>query len=884
MAEPSSTSSAGAPIALASTPKEGDLIGAYRVESVIQQGGMGEVFLVSPSAGPADAAPVVLKRLPLHGDDEDGYAGMFQAETEVMSRLRHPNIVSVLDSFNTEGEMCLALEFVRGRNLLQLQRACHSEGVTIPPGVSVHIMAQVLEGLHYAHTFVLEDGRPLGLVHRDVTPGNILVSFDGVVKVTDFGIAKSVMSRVATRVGVVKGTTRYLSPEQIRASAVTPRSDVFSSTVVLTELLTGQPLFDRGAVAPTLFAIVNQERPDVASLLPFAAPELAQVLESALATDPEQRPPSALAMAESLRRAAKARGWAEGKADVAALMKRLFPESETAPDAVPPTVKTSAPRLDLTYLLEVSEPRPDADEGEGDVEEELRALLQGMVSGASPLDASQFARHGQATPAPGHQPPAGLEPPEDTNSKMLAMTVPARPVKRPNPPPPPSPPLAGFGVPAPTPPPPLVAPTLPVMPPAPEVPPPSALASTPPPLLDSPTRSPTGASLPPLGELPGPSMALPPEDPIKVPVTSNVGSAESRAARPPRSRTPPPPPPPADSGFEEPALTPTDVGSRAILDAIDHVSSEIEAMEVAPLSAEAAADAVAPPAGHSPSGRGLGSAPIAVGPSSEGPTMPGAAMASTARRWPRDVLMLVLGLGLGVGGTLGAPTALERVGLTTPNEVAPLAAGQRVLAPPSDEVPTIPAKRRSRPIPVPASGSKRAPVATEGSAAAASAVAADRDTDAPSGAATTVAAVGSAAVAPPSGEPVAAAAPIEIAPASSGAARAKRTARAAAPAAAPKKKSTKAKRTKSAKRSKKKTPRGYGYLTVLRPRGARVYVDDSKIRRRVPFRKVRIKMGKRKVKITKGKYRRVFDINLPSGDHLDVTGGRVKTASRKRRR
>ncbi|MEM7677299.1 MAG: serine/threonine-protein kinase, partial [Myxococcota bacterium] len=299
---------------------------------------------------------------------------------------------------------------------LQMQRACMADGVIIHPGIGAHIMVQILEGLHYAHTRVLDDGRSLDLVHRDITPGNILIGFDGTVKLTDFGIAKSALSNVKTRVGVVKGTTRYLSPEQIRAQPIAVQSDVFSAAVVLTELLTGKPLFDRGSVAPTLFAIVNKERPKVSKLLPFEAPELAIVLESALDTDPRRRPPTARALADGLRWAAQAQGWTEERAEVRDLMKRLFPESLTEPERLPSTIKATSPRLDLTYLLEVStETEDDWSTGSTThIEEELRVLLQGMVSGSAPLDASQFA--------PAHD--------EDdqktvTSSQMLSITIPA---------------------------------------------------------------------------------------------------------------------------------------------------------------------------------------------------------------------------------------------------------------------------------------------------------------------------------------------------------------------------------------------------------------------------------------------------------------------------
>ena len=749
----SSPSGTPPPVALATQPKTGDLIGGYRVESVIQQGGMGEVFLVTAVDG--GDAPLVLKRLPLHADDdEDGYASMFRAETEVMSRLRHPNIVSVLDSFETEGEMCLALEFIRGRNLLQLQRACAEKQISIAPGVGVYIMVQVLEGLHYAHTFVLEDGRPLGLVHRDVTPGNVLVSFNGEVKVTDFGIAKSVMSQVSTRVGVVKGTTRYLSPEQIRARPVTPRSDVFSASVVLTELLTGEPLFDRGNVAPTLFAIVNGERPEVAKLLPFAAPELSGVLEEALATDPDARPATALTLADRLRWAAQAQGWTEGAPELAQLIQQLFPEAEKAP--VQSTVRASAPRLDLTYLLEVSDPGPyrPGDEGPAPVEEELRALLQGMISGAAPLDASQFDS-GPRKPNPPPLPAmdtGDLEPPtvppenEDGDSRMLAMTVPVTSFEEPT---------AGVAV--------------------------TDEGAAPPETSDPPTTDgvPTGV-----------------------------------------------PPPRSASGTAVPANaneTPAEVRTRDILDALDHVSSEIDALDKTP-----------------------------AGASADRLTVPGASARRPSRSWLRDIAMVAVGVLLGFGGGQAALLA----GWMPPGWSGATSSSPTTLLTPGADRPPSPDESNAKPKP------KLAKKPTQAIASAP-----------PAGPDKGGVGVGAGVVAPGA---INAGSKTELAVSATKLSAEPKASK--SDAAAPTKPPAKATKAKS-KKAPAKTP--VGYLTVSRPRGARVYVDGTRLRKKVPFKRVRVRKGRRVVKIVKRRYLRVFEINMQPGLHLDVTGGRTKVMSSK---
>ncbi len=344
----------------------GRTFGPYRVLSLIQRGGMGEIYL-------AELAPqrvrVVLKRLQEVHTDDERYVEMFRAEAAVMSELDHPNIVKVLGTPVIEGKQCLIMEFVRGRNLQQLLSRLRKLGRMMPPSLAVHIARKVLLGLHEAHEARLPDGRPLSLVHRDVKPGNVLVSFAGDVKITDFGIAKSAMQNRLTTAGVVKGTVRYLSPEQIRSEKITLRSDLFSCASVLMEVLTDRPLFDRGPVAPTLMAILNDDRAPVTQLLPFRAPDLAAVLERALAPRPEARFATALEMSQALGTAARALGPAVTSDDVGGLLRKLF-QGGSEPGATPAE--------EVTYLLgQESAPRP---------------AVPARPRGAEPLDAGDFGQ------------------------------------------------------------------------------------------------------------------------------------------------------------------------------------------------------------------------------------------------------------------------------------------------------------------------------------------------------------------------------------------------------------------------------------------------------------------------------------------------------------
>jgi hypothetical protein len=234
-------------------------------------------------------------------------------------------------------------------------------------------MRKTLLGLHEAHQAQLSDGRSLELVHRDVKPANILISFAGDVKITDFGIAKSALQNRMTTAGVVKGTVRYLSPEQIRSEKISFRSDLFSCASVLTEVLTDKPLYDRGPVAPTLMAILNDQRAPIRDLLPFRAPELAEVLERALRSRPEDRFGSALEMAQALGAAARALGPPVSDDAVGSLLRQLFQGSAET------TASGGLPE-DVTYLI-------THDSAAGRASEPVAT-----PRGGTPLDAEVFRR------------------------------------------------------------------------------------------------------------------------------------------------------------------------------------------------------------------------------------------------------------------------------------------------------------------------------------------------------------------------------------------------------------------------------------------------------------------------------------------------------------
>jgi serine/threonine-protein kinase len=272
--------------------------GSYRVIGRLSRGGMGDILLADHRQFDGTSEQVVLKLLAPELQEEP-YVSMFMSEATVMSRLDHPNVVRLLDLPIVNGSRCLALELVQGTNLYQLMRQARRGGETVPPELAVYVGLEVLAGLAYAHSAKV-DGIPINLVHRDVKPGNVLLSNRGEVKLTDFGISKHDLSTLKTSRGVVKGTPHYLSPEQVKGDPATARSDLFSLAAVLVEVMSGVVLFKRETLASTLLAVCTGDRARVERLVPRDYRALARVLERALSVDPSQRFESAPAMASAI--------------------------------------------------------------------------------------------------------------------------------------------------------------------------------------------------------------------------------------------------------------------------------------------------------------------------------------------------------------------------------------------------------------------------------------------------------------------------------------------------------------------------------------------------------------------------------------------------------
>src|SRR5690606_20855347 len=264
-------------------------------------GGMAEVFLAKKRGAEGTFKLLVVKRiLPAHLSSRR-FRTMFAEEAQLATRLNHPNIVQVYDfqDYGQEGQL-LSMEYVEGPDLRKLMRAASAQHFRMPPYVAAFIVSEVAKGLHYAHERKDERGLPLSIVHRDVSPQNILLSFEGAVKIADFGIATASLFREEP--GVLKGKTGYMSPEQARAEAGDRRTDIYSLGVVFHELLTGRPLHGTLDGPDLLEAVRNGQVEPPSTFAREIPPELEAIAMRALARDAAGRFETTRDMAEALTR------------------------------------------------------------------------------------------------------------------------------------------------------------------------------------------------------------------------------------------------------------------------------------------------------------------------------------------------------------------------------------------------------------------------------------------------------------------------------------------------------------------------------------------------------------------------------------------------------
>ncbi|HTL38801.1 MAG TPA: serine/threonine-protein kinase [Kofleriaceae bacterium] len=361
-------------------------LGRYHVVKRLAKGGMADVLLARTEGVAGFERHVVIKRIHPELGDEPRYRKMFLDEARLAASLHHHNIVQVNDIGEQSGEYFFAMEYVHGEDARTLLINATDKGETIPIEHVITIVMAAASGLHHAHDQKGADKKPLHIVHRDVSPANILVGYDGGVKVADFGIAFAANRAEQTQSGVLKGKASYMSPEQCNCEPVDRRSDVFSLGICLYELCTVNPCFRGDNDFMTMKAIVGgiYERPS--KLNAAIPPELEAIIVKAMSNRPDDRYATCDEMRLALETFAEAQNMRTSTTALADYMKQQFgtrPEpwlEEATPDEAEIEITGSSP-LDLVLELKL----PDA-EPEDDLAIPVETTAQGMVPIAKPPD------------------------------------------------------------------------------------------------------------------------------------------------------------------------------------------------------------------------------------------------------------------------------------------------------------------------------------------------------------------------------------------------------------------------------------------------------------------------------------------------------------------
>jgi serine/threonine protein kinase len=298
----------------------------YAIVGKLGVGGMAEVFLAL-STGPSGFRKLlVVKRVHAHLGDDPALVRMFLDEARLAARLNHPHVVQTYKVGSVNGRPFLAMEYLDGQAGNRVLKRSLDRDRSLPFAVTARLIADVLDGLDYAHNATDFDGSPLAVVHRDISPHNVFVGYDGTVKVLDFGIAKAATSESNTRTGTIKGKFAYIAPEQARGESIDGRADVWSTGVSMWELLTGKRLFRRSTDVAVLQATLSDPIPLASDLDPAIPAELARICDRALQRDVEQRWASARIMREAIEEWLATRGREGTRSAIATLMKDLFAE------------------------------------------------------------------------------------------------------------------------------------------------------------------------------------------------------------------------------------------------------------------------------------------------------------------------------------------------------------------------------------------------------------------------------------------------------------------------------------------------------------------------------------------------------------------------------
>ncbi len=303
--------------------------GKYLLLDRINIGGMAEVFKAKTFGVDGFQRILAIKRILPNMADDAEFIDMFVDEARIAVQLSHANIVQIYELGKFESQYYIAMEYVSGRDLRQILTRLRQENRMLPLSAAIYIVSRICDGLDYAHKKTDASGRPLGVIHRDVSPQNILLGYEGEVKITDFGIAKAEDRASKTQAGVLKGKFGYMSPEQVRGLDIDKRSDVFSIGILLYEMLTGQRLFVGESDFSTLERVRNAEVPKPRDHNPDLSEELEAIIMKALAGEREDRYQDGSELADALQRFLITDGSIFSHKQLSLFMQKEFAEERT---------------------------------------------------------------------------------------------------------------------------------------------------------------------------------------------------------------------------------------------------------------------------------------------------------------------------------------------------------------------------------------------------------------------------------------------------------------------------------------------------------------------------------------------------------------------------
>ena len=354
--------------------------GKYQILRRISIGGMAEVYHAEFVNDQGFRKEVAVKRLLPLVDDDNSFREMFVHEAKLASLLNHSNIAQIYELGQVGSSYFIAMEYVHGETLRRIQRALRDRERPLEPMFAALITAEVANGLHFAHQKHAADGSPLNIVHRDISPQNILVSFSGSVKIIDFGIAKATGRAFQTKSGIVKGKCSYMSPEQIGKGDVDHRSDIFALGTVFYELLTGEKLFDGEDVGDIMDKISECVAPEFAGRGDLS-PEMVAIVQRALSRRPEDRYQAAGDMHRELMNLILKCPDPPDSHHLSDLMQHLFP------DAVDDRRLIEEYQLKQAQLLDCAEDREEETTDEQEVSDATGVLI------TSEMDEESLRRH-----------------------------------------------------------------------------------------------------------------------------------------------------------------------------------------------------------------------------------------------------------------------------------------------------------------------------------------------------------------------------------------------------------------------------------------------------------------------------------------------------------